>query len=482
MIPLTALLLLVGTVTCIVIHNTLELSADRVLVGSTRTLSLALDAPETVRNEVVDLAVHLLQRRARPVPYYSIYEGQKLVSGYSDLRPPADYRPPYTDYVDRHAPATFPVSYRDRKLHRGYVDLEQGKSVLQPAYLTFGMFRGQPARIAVEVRQVQGFSVPLVIQVADHVTDRHDYQKTRYLQVIGGGILILLISVLLFWWAVTWGLAPFSLLHGQVLAATANPPEHFRLALPTDTPKEAVPFIRSFNTMMDRTQRATEGVRQFTANASHQMRTPLSILRVHLDVLERFGASSPQGEAALRDIEGAVDTLERLLMQLIALERASQQPIDPEQAFDLSEAAASAARSRYVQALEDDIEIAFENGSNTPLMARGNEILATELIGNLIDNAIRYNRPGGFVTIRLCRIDGLLRLEVEDDGPGIPPGEREKVFERFYRRASTADRPGSGLGLPIVRTLADRMNATVSLSEGENARGLCVTVDFREAA
>jgi len=482
MMPLTALLLLVGTLTCIVIHNTLEMTADRVLVGSTRTLSLALDSPPDARPRVLDLAVQLLQRRARPQPYYSVYEGKRLVAGFAELAPPSDYRAPYTHLAQTHPAATFPVTYRDRKLHSGYVEPEHARSVVQPAYLYDGTFRGQPARIAAEIRRVAGFSTPLAIQVADYVTDRHAYQMTRYLQVIGGGVLILLTSVLLFWWAITWGLTPYAVMHSQVQEASREPPAHFRMTLPPDMPREAVPFVESFNRMMERTEQATESIRQFTANASHQMRTPLSILRVHLDVLHRLGPDSARGQQALRDIDAAVDTLERLLMQLIALERASQQSIDMDRAFDLADVTAEVVGGRYAVALNEGVELAYENDCDGRALAIGHAVLASELIGNLVDNAIRYNRPGGSVTARLARDGGIVRLEVEDDGPGIPPAERDKVFERFYRGPASAERMGSGLGLSIVRVLADRMGATVRLDNGPQGRGLRARVNFRAAS
>lgn len=482
MLPLAGLLTLFGLVTCLEIRNTHEGTRERVLVGSVRTLSLALAAPQGTRGKLMPHAIHLLQRRARPVIYFSVHEGRRLIAGSPGLPPPDDFRAPFDDYVDRHPGKTFPKTYRYYELYRGYVNPADGKTVMQPAFLRWGSFGGHPAQIAVEVRRVAGFRDPLVIQVADLLEDTFAYERQRYLQVALGAAAIWLIALVLFWLAITWGLRPYSALNAQVRSANEVPPLHFRLSVPADTPREAVPLIESFNALMERTEQVTMSVRQFTANASHQMRTPLSILRVHLDVLDRFGAASPQGQAALRDIASAVDTLERLLLQLIALERTGEQPIPDDMAFDLADAAAGATGDRVHHAVQKSLDLSYEAADDAPMPVHGHPLLAAELIGNLVDNAIRYNRPGGSVVVRLTRQGDRTLVAVEDDGPGIPPEEREKVFERFYRRATDADRVGSGLGLPIVRALAERMGADVRLDSGAGGRGTCVTVDFRAAA
>lgn len=481
MVPLIALVFIFGGLTCWFMHSNLSRTADRVLVGSVRTLSLALSVDEPLRPTLMPLAIHLLERRARPVVHYSVYHGGKLIAGMADLAPPVDYDL-NEQRIDRHAPTTFPQPFRDTPLHRGYIDGQDAQSVVQAAYLRDGILRGKPARIAMEVRRIKGDPHALAIQIADYVDDRRAYEQDLFLQVIGGGVLIMIIAVLLFFWAITWGLAPLAALTGQVEAAQDGAPAHFRLTPPPGTPGEMMPFVQAFNALMGRIERVTDSLRQFTSNASHQMRTPLAIVRVHLDALDRHGALSQRGAAALRDIPGAIASLERLLLQLISLARTEEQAIDPTMSFDLAETAATVTSDRVVQIIDQDLDVAYERDGDAPILALGHPILAAELIGNLIDNAIRYNRPGGSVIVRIRRDQDRARVEVEDDGPGIPPAERERVWERFYRAAHQQDRVGSGLGLPIVRALADRMGAQVFLSSGSDGQGLCATVDFRLAA
>ena len=122
------------------------------------------------------------------------------------------------------------------------------------------------------------------------------------------------------------------------------------------------------------------------------------------------------------------------------------------------------------------MEISFE-AEQEPLWVSGSAIFAGEMIANLLDNAIRYGRPGGQITVRIP--DDSAMLEIEDDGPGVPPSERERVFERFYRLPHNTDPDGSGLGLSIVQALGRRMGATVRLETPMNGTGLRAVVQFQ---
>lgn len=478
MVPLAALVLLFGAITLYVTHDTEANTVDRVLIGSVRTLSLAYKSAPADRARVVPLTVRLLRRRARPVVHYSVYYDRRLLAGDPGLAPPADYRARWDGRVDPHAPATFVNAYRDTPMVRGYLDPEDAQDVTQAAYLRNGTLRGRPARIATEMRRVADYPGPIVIQVADFIDDREAYEHQFLVRVILYGLAVLAVSAVLFWWAIAWGLRPFFQLTEQVKEARHDPSPAFRLRMASSVPSEIVPFVAAFNGLMARLEQVARSLREFTTNASHQMRTPLAVARVHLDVLQRYGADSPEGRVALADIHGAVDTLERLLRQLIALARSEERPDEDPCPFDLAEVAATVTADRAAQA-PDHIEISYDNRPGTPLRALGQPLLAAELIGNLVDNAIRYNRPGGAVRVAVYRAGDRVVVEVDDDGPGIPPPERERVWERFYRSAGHRSLSGSGLGLPIVRALAERMGAQVGLEDGRSGHGLCALVSFR---
>jgi two-component system sensor histidine kinase TctE len=410
---------------------------------------------------------------------FSVYRGGELLMGDPALRPPPDYSVKDDGVVDRHQPAAFRKQARDTQLVRGYIDGADAVSVAQAAYLRDGTLHDRPVRIATEIRRLDGGPDLVAIQIADYVDDQRIYNYTYFAQIAAEGLLVLLVAGLLVWLAIGWGLRPFGALIRQVRAAQTDPSPQFRLQLQPDMPRETVPFVESFNGLMTRLEKVNRSLRQFTSNASHQMRTPLAVARVHLDVLRRAGPHEPAAGAAIRDITYAVESLERLLLQLIALARTDEQSLAPLQPFDLTALAGRVAVDRAAQGEDDGIDISF--AADGPVTALGDPGLATELAGNLIDNAIRHNRPGGTVRVAIERGPYCARLVVEDDGPGIPESEREKVWERFYRVAREDAPVGSGLGLPIVRALAERMGASVALATPESGAGLRVVAEFRLA-
>jgi two-component system sensor histidine kinase TctE len=146
--------------------------------------------------------------------------------------------------------------------------------------------------------------------------------------------------------------------------------------------------------------------------------------------------------------------------------------------FDLVECTAATARNYATDALKENMTLSFDTACSE-LIVLGNPIFASEMIANLLDNAIRYGERGGHISICLPDDSGI--LEIEDDGPGISPADRERVFERFFRLPRNEDRKGSGLGLSIVQALGRRMGATVSLKSTDRGKGLKVVIQFQPA-
>jgi two-component system sensor histidine kinase TctE len=221
----------------------------------------------------------------------------------------------------------------------------------------------------------------------------------------------------------------------------------------TSVPAELRDLVRAFNAMLARLDAGMRGVRRFTADASHQMRTPLSILRAHVAVLRQARPGSAEASSSIDDIDQASNRLSHLLVQLIALARAEH----------------------ALEAVRAGIDLHFDRAAD-PAMARTDPALATELVSNLVDNAIRYNRPGGTVSVLVDRAGAT--IAIEDDGPGIAPRDRERVFMRFMRLKRDARTEGSGLGLPIARSLAEAIGARLTLATPRSGRGLRVEVAF----
>ena len=223
--------------------------------------------------------------------------------------------------------------------------------------------------------------------------------------------------------------------------------------------------------------RLQQAMSRFTADASHQMRTPLTILQTHISVLGDLIPRSHAARSSLTDIREAADRLQRLLIQLLKLAKAEGGVAAESDAgwIDLRELVQEVAEEHLPQATQAGVGLHYEAAS-TRCPAPLDPITLREILANLIDNAIRYNAPGGHVVVRLLAAEGVRIIEVEDDGPGIPPAEYEKVFTRFYRLKRDQDRVGSGLGLAIVASLVATMDASLQLASAgdDGGRGLRV--------
>ena len=234
--------------------------------------------------------------------------------------------------------------------------------------------------------------------------------------------------------------------------------------------------LEALRTATIEAERLQLAMNRFTSDASHQMRTPLAILRSHLAVLETLIDSAHAGHASLVDLREAADRLQRLLIQLLSLARAEASQFEESELSDLAEVAADTAREYALQAKAAGVELQFES-DGIAIPSRLSRIVVREILSNLIDNAIRYNQPGGRVIVRLRHGgDGAIILEVADNGPGIPESEWPRALTRFYRMPRDQARPGSGLGLAIVESLVSSLGGTLARILESDSPGLTVRV------
>lgn len=269
-------------------------------------------------------------------------------------------------------------------------------------------------------------------------------------------VTLLLLSIVLVWAGIRQGLAPLTALRAEIGRRS------HRDLRPLDkqaAPEELRPIVAEINELFARLERAIEAQRNFVADAAHQLRTPIAGLLAQLET------AGPADNPALLL---AARRLARLVGQLLALSRA-EPGIEPAQAdFDLAALIREEANAWLPQAFRRGIEMRFELAT-APL--HGSAHACREMLANLVDNALRYGRTGGNIVVA-CAVDGdQVAVRVDDDGPGIPPEERQNVFERFYR-GSTASADGCGLGLPIVAALARQQGAAIRLDIAPGLGGL----------
>jgi two-component system sensor histidine kinase QseC len=272
--------------------------------------------------------------------------------------------------------------------------------------------------------------------------------------------------------ALTRGLAPLTELTGAI---TARGPEQLDALTPRHAPTEIRPLIESLNALLARLSRAIEGERRFTADAAHELRTPLAGLRAQAQVALR-AADEPTRKHALEQVLAGTGRAARLIDQLLTLAR-----LDPTRQqggtarADLAAVAADVCAELGAGAVTRDIALTLDAEATTTVNCAPEWLRI--LMRNLVDNALRYTPDGGSVRVVVAAAVSGATLQVIDSGPGIPAADRAAVFERFHRLAGQ-EVEGSGLGLSIVARIAELAGATITLNDGEAGLGLAVTVAF----
>lgn len=314
----------------------------------------------------------------------------------------------------------------------------------------------------------------VTVRVAQPMTIRNRLAATAALRTLTPFFLLLPLLAVLVWFAVTRGLKPLETLAGAVRSRSSASLE------PLDersVPQEVQPVVSSLNDLLERLTRALEMQRAFVADAAHALRTPLTALHLQIQLAER--ASDPNERTAAFDaLKQGVERTTHLVEQLLTLARnepeAGARPMT-EIDFGALAAEAVAAHAQLAETRGVDLGLAQREPG---VAVNGEHDALRTLLSNVIDNALRYTPSGGKVDVSVRRTPEGALLEVVDTGPGVPPNERERVFDRFYRGAT--DVRGSGLGLAIVKSIASRHGATVQLDAGPGGRGLAVRVIFPE--
>jgi two-component system sensor histidine kinase QseC len=281
--------------------------------------------------------------------------------------------------------------------------------------------------------------------------------------IVGIPLLLLLLALL-----TRYGLRPLSELAGRI--ARRQPGTLAPVELSRST-REIAPVVQALNGLLERERR-------FTADAAHELRTPLAGLKIHAQNAAR-ATSAEERKASLERVLAAVDRTVRLAEQMLAYSRATAaRGARAPEPVSLRQVVEDALQDALPQLRERGLKIAVE--SDPPLaemVVRGDRDKLASLVRNLLDNAGRHAPHGSTLRIELRARDGATTLAVIDEGPGVPPGLRQRVFESYYRIPGSPGE-GSGLGLAIVREIAARHGASVQLGEGDAGRGTRVAVTF----
>ncbi len=281
---------------------------------------------------------------------------------------------------------------------------------------------------------------------------------------------------ILIWLSVGAGLAPLSRFTREV--RQREPDKLEPLDLP-DTPREVMPLQEALNALFIRLQASLEHERRFTADAAHELRTPLAAIKTQAQVA-LAARDTEQIENALNQVIRGTDRAAHLTEQLLVLARLDPQntPFD-QQLLKLSQIATDCVALHAPRAISKGVSLGFEASDEG--LVFGDPALLAILVRNLVDNAVRYTPCGGQVEVIIQRLGNETLLQVVDTGPGIPEVEREKVASRFYRILGSAE-DGSGLGLAIAKSIAQLHGASLTLNDGDSGTGLKVTVHLPAAS
>ena len=283
--------------------------------------------------------------------------------------------------------------------------------------------------------------------------------------------LIALATVLIVWFGVKRGLVPLARLSEEIKERS---PLDLHALDASKAPEETQPLIAALNGLLGELAAANRSQQRFLANAAHQLRTPLAGLQAHTEL----ALSLPMPKACRTQVEqvheATIRTV-RLAHQLLTLARAEPGGhAGPPSQVDLKMMVEGVADEWVHRALQRDLDLGFDL---QPARVHGDEFLLREAFANLLHNAIEYSPRGARITVRTGTRGGKPFLEVDDEGQGIPPSERDRVLDRFYRVPGTSG-TGSGLGLAIVREIASGHGASIAIGDGSGARGTRVALTF----
>lgn len=279
---------------------------------------------------------------------------------------------------------------------------------------------------------------------------------------------------LLGWWIVGSGLAPLTAVAD---ALSERDPASLQPVQLQSLPVEVAPLVAALNSLLQRLHAAFDTQRRFAADAAHELRTPLTALTLQIQLAARAHTEADR-MVALERMEQGVKRATRLVQQLLTMARLEpERASNPAESIDLAALTTLVAEELLPVATQNQISLSVD--APAPVSMLGHEDAMRILLRNLIDNAIRYTPPLGRVDVHVRKTERDVQITVDDNGPGIPDEERERVFDRFYRGRGAAP-GGSGLGLAIVRQIAELHGGAVTLSASKS-NGLRALASFPRA-
>ncbi len=287
-------------------------------------------------------------------------------------------------------------------------------------------------------------------------------------------LLLTLIALAVVWYGLKQGLRPLERLRHEVVNRKRDDLSQLD---GSRAPAEVRPLIDAVNDLLERLKQVMAAQQRFVADAAHQLRTPFAGLKMQSELALRTNDPERKRHAMEHILTSTLHGI-RLVNQLLVLARnePGAQGTENFTPLNLSSLAQECTANWVQMALEKNIDLGYE-AESTPLEVQGDAASLMEMLNNMIDNAIRYTPENGHITVSVNKTAHGTELCVEDNGPGIEPQHRERVFERFYRILGSGQ-SGSGLGLSIVAEIAKRHRAELKLDAGNDGIGTRISILF----
>ncbi|MGF6774056.1 two-component system sensor histidine kinase TctE [Paraburkholderia sp. GAS199] len=440
LLPLAAFVSVSGMISFRNAQTTADLVQNNALLSSIRIIGEDIDWDNgNVTIQIPPAALELFESPEQDSVFYRVEaSGHRLLAGSAELPLPA-------------RTGEGPTLY--------YTRLDDGRSVRAAAYVRQLYDSGRTERVVVAVAKTEG---------------SRDAMVWRLLRPqLFGEVLTLLLAMVFVYLGLTFELRPLMKVKDDVEDRNPSQLEPIRVAR---LHVELKPIVEAINQCIARMGQQAATQRQFISDAAHQMRTPLALLDAQIQFARQCENHDVPLAEALSGMHKSGRKLTTLTNKLLLLAQAeSATPFSARERIDLSALIASVLEEliSFAQSREIDLGAELEAG----LFVAGDEALTAALVTNLVDNALRYTQRGGRVTVETQAGGDVAIVRVVDNGPGIGAQARARVFERFYRASNHAE--GTGLGLPIVKEIAQRQGGTVGLEPGENGVGLIATVEMR---
>jgi two-component system sensor histidine kinase TctE len=311
-----------------------------------------------------------------------------------------------------------------------------------------------------------------IVTVADLRPTAEPAARFGFMSTLLWDFVQLDITLVLVWVGIQFGLRPVKKLRDEIAARS---PLDLRPIVEASTPREIAPVVITLNRLFAMLRTSVQSQQQFIANTAHQLRTPITGMQAQLDLLTAEPAAQPIRNRLLTLQEG-IRQLAHSANQLLALARAdpAANVAAKNQPVDLKAIVGEVVARFFDRALQADIDLGIDA---EPATVHADPSLLDDLLGNLVDNALKYTQAGGSVTASAGMRNGRAFLAVEDTGSGIPEAERQRVRQRFYRMPNSAGH-GSGLGLAIVDEIAQLYGASMTIGSGTGGRGTRVMLQF----